>query len=84
MYMPLKDEFESGNSGKSNDFYSDRLRETPNYNNQVIDRKPEGNKIKFDSLDPTLLKDEIPSDRSKQRLVSPKKLRSSDRIVSPE
>ena len=58
--------------------------ETPNYNNQVIDRKPEGNKIKFDSLDPTLLKNEIPSDRSNQRLISPKKLRTSDRIVSPE
>jgi hypothetical protein len=83
-YMPLKDEFEGSNSGRSNDFYNNRLRETPNYNNQVVERKPEGNKIKFDALDPTLLKDEVPIDRSNQRLVSPKKLRSSDRIVSPE
>ena len=76
--------FQSQNIRDPNQTHNRDKNLTPNYNNQVIDRKPEGNKIKFDSLDPTLLKNEIPSDRSNQRLISPKKLRTSDRIVSPE
>ncbi len=84
IYLPLKDEFDGSSPSKSTEFYDNRLRETPNRNNQVLDRNSENTKLRFESNDPTLLKDEIPSERKNPRLITPKKGKSSDRIVSPE
>jgi hypothetical protein len=84
IYLPLKDEFDGSSNSKSGDFYENRLRETPNHNNQILDRNSENTKLRFDSSDPTLLRDEIPSERKNQRLITPKKGKSSDRIVTPE
>ena len=82
-YRPLKDEFPTQNQN-AGDFYSKNLRETPNYNQQVLDRKPNSEENKLNYIDPTVLQNDSDQKANKARLISPRKGKSSDRIITPE
>lgn len=83
-YKPLKDEFQAPTNNKDGNFYDRSLRETPNYNTAVVERKPQNQGIKFDAVDSTLLRDERSDSPKKERLLNSRKRNTSDRIISPE
>jgi len=82
-YKPLKDEFQAPNN-RDNNFYERSLRESPNYNTAIIDRKPQTQGMKFDAQDPTILKDDRTEKPKRERLINSRKRNSSDRIITPE